>query len=329
MTADIIEAQELTKYFVVERPLHRMLLNPFGAHKKICALDKVSFSIKSGEILGVVGANGAGKTTLLRILADLLSPDSGKIDFCGCTLGKDSKQLRSKIGYVSSDERSFFWRLTGEQNLEFFARLYNISRLETHRRITEMVSRFDLGEKANQLFRDYSSGTRKKFSLIRALNHRPCILLLDEITNSLDPSSTHVAKTMVRDYISTQENCAAVWSTHRLEEIDEICDKILMIEGGHARFYGTVANFLASPSQRQDYLLRVRLMNGSCEAFHKCCSKISKVESSKSGDINEFVFKGISPETFGHIATVAIEDYGAHVILARYLGKDKSMPCDP
>lgn len=329
MAADMIEVRELTKYFAVEEPLGRLLLGPFGTRKKICALDKVGFSITSGEILGVVGANGAGKTTLLRILADLLSPDSGKIELCGYTLGKDSRRLRGRIGYVPSDERSFFWRLTGKQNLEFFARLYGISKLERRRRIEDMLKVFSLNEKADELFRDYSSGTRKKFSLMRALNLQPHILLLDEITNSLDVSSAEVVKTLVKDYISNQEHCAAVWSTHRLEEVGEVCDKVLMIENGRVRFHGMAADFLDSRSERWDYLLRVKHMNGSHKAFDKWCSKIKELESSRNGDISEFLFKGISAETFGCIVTMAIEDCEGYVIFAGCLGKSKSTGSNP
>lgn len=249
----IIEVQDLEKYFVAERTFFKQILNPFGAREKTWALKGVSFSVEAGEILGVVGPNGAGKTTLLRILADLLEADNGQVTLCGQRLNNHRCDLRGKIGYVSSDERSFFWRLTGKQNLDFFACLYGPSRLESRRRLTEMLEVFGLREKAKHLFRDYSAGTRKKFALIRALVHRPRVVLLDEVTNSLDLPSTQSVKSLVKEYISSWDDCAGVWSTHRLEEIGEVCDKLLVINEGHVKFFGPVSDLKSKRDRKADY----------------------------------------------------------------------------
>ena len=243
MSTHILQVRHVTKRFVVERPLHKQILAPFAARQQITALKKVSFSTKSQEILGVVGPNGAGKTTLLRILADLLEPDHGSVTLCSHRLGKNQYHLRGKIGYVSSDERSFFWRLTGKQNLDFFSRLYGLSGSQAGRRIAVLLELFGLQEKATQLFRDYSSGTRKKFALIRAMLHQPTLLLLDEVTNSLDPPSAERVKSFVREYVCNADNRTGVWSTHRLEEIAEVCDKVLMIDKGMIWFYGSADDF--------------------------------------------------------------------------------------
>jgi len=253
MTSVIIDARDLKKHFVMERSLHRQVLAPFAAKKMICALKGVSFSLKSGEILGVVGPNGAGKTTLLRILADLLEPNSGWVALCGQRLTKGRCHLRSKIGYVSSDERSFFWRLTGKQNLKFFSCLYGVSRSEARNRIRAMLDMFALEEKANQLFRDYSTGIRKRFALARALIHQPNVLLLDEVTNSLDPPSAQSVKSLVREYISSRNGCCGVWSTHRLEEIDEICDKVLIINKGRAKIFDSVSELKSKGGYKVAY----------------------------------------------------------------------------
>jgi ABC-2 type transport system ATP-binding protein len=239
----ILQVTEVSKHFVVERPLHKQLLAPLAGQQEIAALKQISFTVGAGEILGVVGPNGAGKTTLLRILADLLEPDGGSVVVCGHRLGKGQHHLRSKIGYVSSDERSFFWRLTGRQNLEFFCSLYGLSRSEARRRIGPLLDGFELQDKAGQMFRDYSSGMRKKFSLIRAAMHEPTLLLLDEVTNSLDPPSAQTVKSFVREYISERGSRVGVWSTHRLEEIAEVCDKVLMIDRGTIWFHGPAEQF--------------------------------------------------------------------------------------
>lgn len=234
----LIEVDNIYKHYQVEPSLAELILYPFKKRKTIFALQQISFAVKSGEILGVVGHNGAGKTTLLRILANLLSPDIGKVVLCGKNLKTYSRSLRKNIGYASSDERSFFWRLTGRQNLEFFAKLYGVRRNDQSIRINKMLHEFNVINKANELFRDYSAGTRKKFSLMRSLLHEPQILLLDELTNSLDPHSTQKAKNIVRNYISTNSNRVAIWSTHRLEEIEQICDQVLVLEEGQVKYWG-------------------------------------------------------------------------------------------
>jgi len=241
MTSIVVEARDLKKHFAVDRPLYEQFFAPFAAKKMICALKGVSFSIRSGEILGVVGPNGAGKTTLLRILANLLEADDGYVRLCGQELNNDC-YLRAQIGYVSSDERSFFWRLTGKQNLEFFACLYGIRKPAARKRISKLLGKFALEEKAAELFRDYSTGTRKKFALVRALIHQPRILLLDEVTNSLDAPSAQSVKALVREYASAQHGCAAVWSTHRFEEIGEVCDKLLVISEGRMKSLGDASD---------------------------------------------------------------------------------------
>jgi len=251
----VIEVSNVTKSFTVERPLHKQLFALFSPSRKVPALKNISFYVSSGEILGVLGPNGAGKTTLLRILADLLQADYGRLRICGRDSGRKNRGIRSRIGYVSSDERSFFWRLSGRHNLEFFARLYDIPRELSQNRIEQMLQTFQLKQKSQELFRDYSTGTRKKFSLIRALIHQPDILLLDELTNSLDAGSARKVKSLVRSYICDRPDRAAIWSTHRFEEIEQVCDRVLIIDKGSMNFFGSIKNFKQEHQKQQRPLL--------------------------------------------------------------------------
>lgn len=252
MTYPVIEVEDLGKHFILERPLYMQVFAPFAARKTIHALRDISFSLDVGEILGVVGPNGAGKTTLLRILADLLEPDHGRVRLLGKEINR-KHQTRAYTGYVPSDERSFFWRLTGEQNLHFFARLYGVPGVQARCRISKLLEFFSLETKAAQLFRDYSAGMRKKLALIRALIHQPKVLLLDEATNSLDPPSIKRTISFVRDYVSAESGCACVWSTHRLEEIVELCDKLLVIDNGHMSFFGSVSDLKHECNDQTDH----------------------------------------------------------------------------
>jgi len=246
MAVPAVRVRGLTKFFEVQAPVHRRLVLPFVRGKQKCALLEVGFSVDCGQILGVVGPNGAGKTTLLRILANLLKADQGMVELCGQRSDGDDCHIRHMVGYVSSDERSFFWRLTGRQNLVFFSRLYEVPRAQAGARSEEMVKLFGVADEAENLFRDYSTGTRKKFALIRALIHEPKILLLDEVTNSLDPASARDVRSLVRRYVSARKGRAAIWSTHRLEEVPAICDTVLAIEKGRVKFFGAVCDLECS-----------------------------------------------------------------------------------
>jgi len=320
--APVVDVENLSKSFVVAKFSPGRILHPFSPRPRQVALADVAFEVKAGQILGVVGPNGAGKTTLLRILADLLTPDKGRVTMLGRDVGRNGNDLRRQVGYVSSDERSFFWRLSGRQNLMFFGRLYGLSAAEARKRIAREMDAFDLRPKADHLFRDYSTGIRKKFSVIRALLHRPSVLLLDELTSSLDPESNRMVKRLVRAYVSHTPNCAALWSTHRLEEIVEICDRVLVIDRGKITFLGDVTKFNDERPERSSYVLRTRDLNGGQEAFCRNCPGAMNVKSSKTGGISEFVFGDITSDEFGKIVTMAVKDYGAYVIFAGCLKKN-------
>jgi len=325
MSSVTVEAQDIKKDFVIDRSLCKQLLAPFAAKRKIRALKGVSFRLKSGEILGVVGSNEAGKTTLLRILADLVEPDAGTVRILGQTLGKNSCKVRRQIGYVSSDERSFFWRLTGKENLEFFARLYGLSRSQAGMQTRHILKEFGFESRANQLFRDYSAGMRKKIAIMRALLHRPPVLLLDEVTNSLGSESARAVKSLIREYVSNSKHCAAVWSTHRLEEITQVCDQVMVIENGKASYCGRVSDFRNRGTVRTDYLLKAKNMDGQYDAFWRECSRSMKVDASRNGSVSKFVFSDISDEDFGHIVTMAVKNYGAYIIFAGCLERSPQM----
>ena len=315
----VLEAVNLKKTYLRDLSLYKQILLPFSRRQKVKALDSVNICIETGQILGVVGSNGAGKTTLLRILADLLEADSGTVSICGQMLDKDSFRIRSHIGYVSSDERSFFWRLTGRENLEFFARLYGLSAGQSKRRTAVLIKQFGFENKADQLFRDYSAGMRKKVSVMRSLLHEPSLLLLDEVTNSLDPGSAKMVKDMVRRYVSQQKGCAAVWSTHRLEEISQICDKVVMIDSGRIISGGLVEDF--TDSSASEYMLKLENLNGQIEAFCEKTGCRTKVHPA-SDNTNELVISGINSRQFSRIVSIAVKDFGAYIIFAGCIKKD-------
>ena len=316
---NILSVNNLKKIFYVERPFLKIFTSPFQRSPAICALDSLSFSIKPGEIFGVVGPNGAGKTTLLKILAGLLWQDEGGVEILGQNYLSSGKTLRSNIGYVSSDERSFFWRLSGRDNLEFFGRLYGLNSKNVQARAERLFRDFQFEKHADRLFGDYSAGMKKKVAVMRALLHEPAILLLDEVTNSLDPASAEHVKSRIRDYISQKNNRAAIWSTHRLEELPLICDHVISIDSGRIVLAREVIEEY-SLQKKQRYMLKTKPLNGQLEAF--CSTFHGELHEIKScDDLNEFIFNNIEEEEFSKIVTVAVKDYGAYVLFAGYLEK--------
>lgn len=239
----MIEVKNIEKSFKLNRSLTKQFFLFFSSCEKFYALKDISFYIEAGQILGLIGDNGSGKTTLIRIIADLLLADEGTVNLVGQDIKSNGCQIRRKIGYVSSDERSFFWRLTGKENLRFFGCLYGLPQRLLEKRIDCCLTEFDFEKESQKLFSDYSAGMRKKLSVIRALLHQPQILLLDEVTNSLDPESGEKIKSIIKEYVSAAPGRAAIWSTHRLEELNQLSDKVLKIKQGRAIFLGSVSQF--------------------------------------------------------------------------------------
>lgn len=317
MTAPVIEADNLAKYFGTGGLLRKRQSKKGGK----CVLERISFHLKGGDILGLVGPNGAGKTTLIRILADLLEPDTGTVKILGQAVLANGNHLRKHIGYVSSDERNCFWRLSGKANLEFFGKLYGLSYQQAKSRTSELLALFSFEKHADQLFRDYSTGMRKKISIMRALLHRPAILLLDELTNSLDQNSIRTIKAVVHEYVSAEENRVAVWSTHRQEEVRQMCNRILSIESGKVSFIGSVDDFLPNMKKKPHYLLRLANMNSDFNVFSQLCSELGTVKTASHGEKSEIVFDEMSEESFGEIVNLAVNDFGAYVIFAGRIDK--------
>jgi len=203
------------------------------------AVDCVSLTVAQGELFGLLGPNGAGKTTLVKMLCTLILPTSGSARVLGVDID-DTRRLRHLIGLASGDERSFYWRLTGRQNLEFFAALYDLPEAEARQRIETLLAQVELLDAADRPFRVYSSGMRQRLAIARALLHRPRVLFLDEPTRSLDPVASRQLQDFIRRDLVDRQGMTVFLTTHRLDEAQRLCDRIAIMHRGQVRVCDTI-----------------------------------------------------------------------------------------
>ena len=237
MPTPAIEATGISKQFFAPLDLKKMARFDFSPAGPVAALRDVSFAAEEGKALGVLGLNGAGKTTLLKILATLIIPDTGSARVNGCLLGRDDERIKACVGLVALAERSFYWRLNGRQNLEFFAALYGLDKSRARHRIDELLDFFAV-DYDRRPFYTYSAGMRQRFALARALLHDPGILLLDEPTKSLDYRSTASLRTLIKEELVGRQHKTVIFTTHQMEEARELGDSFLILEAGAVKATG-------------------------------------------------------------------------------------------
>jgi ABC-2 type transport system ATP-binding protein len=219
------------------------------------ALDGVSLQVPSGHIEGLLGRNGAGKTTLLRILAGLVTPDDGSVRVAGVDAARSPLAVRSEIGLVPSGDRSFYLRISGFENLVFFARLQGIRRREAGARAQRALAQVGLEAAARAPVGTYSHGMQKRLGVARALLTSPAVLLGDEATHDLDPEGAIAVRGLIR--AAADAGAAVVWATQRVEEIRGFADGVTVLDRGLVRFGGTVEELLAAAESRR-YVLELR-----------------------------------------------------------------------
>lgn len=205
------------------------------------ALQDIHFSVNEGNIFALVGPNGAGKTTLLKILASLIVPTGGEVFVCGHNVIRNPIQAKSKIGFVPSEERSFYWRLSGQQNLRFFASLHNIQGQERNRRVNAALEAVGLEDKGNIRFSEYSSGMKQALGIARGMLHDPPVLLLDEPTRSLSPDVAGKVRKLI-DNKARKEGKTILIASHNLKEVEELADRISIIHHGVIKALGSLSD---------------------------------------------------------------------------------------
>ena len=222
------------------------------------ALREVSFDVRAGEVFGLIGRNGAGKTTLAKIIATLVQPTSGEVRVRGFDSVRDEERVRASIGLAGAEERSFYWRLTVEQNLVFFARLYGLAARPTRRRITELLDLLDLAPLRRRRFGELSTGNKQRMAVARALLSAPPVLLLDEPTRSLDPVAAARTRELIRELARGNPPSTVLLTSHNLAEVEELCERVAVISRGRIRAVDAPARLRAAHRQRENVRVTLR-----------------------------------------------------------------------
>jgi ABC-2 type transport system ATP-binding protein len=198
------------------------------------AVDNVSFDVEAGEIFGLLGPNGAGKTTCIRIILDIFKPDSGSVTLLG---GPMNEEKKNKIGYLP-EERGLYQDIPLERCLVYLATLKGMDASVAQERVANYLTRFDLIDWRKKKVKELSKGMQQKAQLITTLVHQPQVIIIDEPFSSLDPVNTQMVKDLLRE--ERDAGKTIIMCTHQMHQVEELCDRLVLIDQGKAMLYGTL-----------------------------------------------------------------------------------------
>lgn len=241
-----IETEGLTKQFVPAGGWRRL-----RRRSTTSAVEDVSLRVERGELFGLLGPNGAGKTTLVKMLCTLILPTRGRATVAGYPL-RQAAEIRAAVGLMVTDDRSFYWRLSGRENLAFFAALHRIHGVAADRRVDEVLEQVAMTPHADRRFSEYSTGMKQRIALARCLLHRPRILFLDEPSRSLDPVATRRLHGLLQRLIE-QRDVTIFLITHNLVEAETLCERVAVMNDGRIRTVGKPAALRKRLTQQLHY----------------------------------------------------------------------------
>jgi len=214
--------------------------------KEVVALDRLSLAVGEGELFGILGPNGAGKTTTIKVLTTLLIPTEGSARVLGLDVVRDTQRLRRNIGFVFGGERGLYYRVSGRDNLHYFAELYGLHPDRIGPRSEELLGMVGLKDRADEKVEGYSRGMKQRLHLARALLHDPSVLFLDEPTSGLDPIGARELRDTIRQL--HERGKTIVLTTHYMFEADSLCDRVAVINQGKLIALGTPSDLKGSVS---------------------------------------------------------------------------------
>jgi ABC-2 type transport system ATP-binding protein len=198
--------------------------------KEVVAVDDISFDVQQGELFGLLGPNGAGKTTTVKMLTTLLIPTGGTAHVLGYDVVKQAEAIRPRIGFIFGGERGLYWRLSGLDNLRYFASLYHVDPAVSKKRIPYLLELVGLADRGQEKVEGYSRGMKQRLHVARTLLHDPEVLFLDEPTLGLDPVGARELRQVIRNLQA--ENKTTLLTTHYMFEADALCQRIAVIDHG-------------------------------------------------------------------------------------------------
>jgi len=200
------------------------------------AVVDVSFEVQRGEIFGLLGPNGAGKTTTIRVMLDIFKPERGSVSILGDSI---TEEIKARIGYMP-EERGLYQDVLLERCLLYLAALKGVPKDEARKRLTDYLERFDLTEHKNKKVKELSKGMQQKAQIITTLLHRPELIVIDEPFTALDPLNVQLVKDLMREL--REQGTTIIMSTHQMHQVEELCDRIVLIDRGRDVLYGDLSD---------------------------------------------------------------------------------------
>lgn len=278
------------------------------------AVRGVSFSVEEGELFGLLGPNGAGKTTTIKMLITLLIPTSGSANVLGFDVVEDAQSVRERIGYVFGGDRGLYERLSGLDNLRYFAELYGVPAREQKARIGHLLELVGLTGREKERVEGYSRGMRQRLHIARGLIHDPPVVFLDEPTIGVDPVGARELRQLMSSLIEAGKT--VLLTTHYMFEADALCDRIAVIARGQIIGEGTPKDLKSQVSDRavleieafgipEDALARLRATPGveSVSVEDRDQTQLLLVQSAKDSEITQMVLGALGDVKLGRMAT--------------------------
>ena len=199
-------------------------------------VDNLSLEIRKGEIFGLLGPNGAGKSTTMNMICNIVKPTLGNVEFCGKDFRKNRKELSSKLGFIPQD-LAIHGSLKAWENVELFTSLYGIKGAELKDRIDESLDYVGLSERRNEYAKNFSGGMKRRLNIACAIGHHPDLLIFDEPTVGIDPQSRNFILEKIKQ--SNKNGATIIYTSHYMEEVEAICDRIAIMDNGKVIASGT------------------------------------------------------------------------------------------
>ena len=245
----VIEVKELKRTYVTRRGFLKK------EKRVVQAVDGISFEVRRGEIFGLLGQNGAGKTTTIKMLTTLLAPTAGTCKVLGCDTFGQEKQIRKRINFIFGGEMGVYRRLSARDNLRYFSNLYLIPGKERDVRIEKILKLVDLADRADDLAETYSKGMIQRLQIARGLINDPEILFMDEPTVGLDPLGARRLRDIIRRL--KEQGKTVLLTTHNLAEVEELCDRLIIINKGKVVARGTPAEIKGCAQSLEDAYVKL------------------------------------------------------------------------